>query len=80
MQTSFASMIASMPRHEIEASIPALSIVNTDVTVMVKSNEKKLGELLISKGSIDWLPSGHEWPPYRVSWERFDEFMRKQPR
>jgi hypothetical protein len=63
-----------MPRHEIEASLPAHRIVNTDVTVIVKSNGTKLGELLMSKGSIDWRPSKHQ-TSFRMSWERFARLM-----
>jgi hypothetical protein len=66
-----------MPRHEIEASLPAHRVVNTDVTVIVKSNGKRLGELLISRGSIDWRPR-RKWTTStcRLSWEQFDKLMQ----
>ena len=67
-----------MPRHEIEASLPAHRIVNTDVTVIVKSNGTKLGELLMSKGSIDWRPSKHQ-TSYRMTWEKFARLMEGDP-
>ena len=69
-----APKISRMPRHEIEASLPAHRIVNTDVTVIVKSDGTKLGELLMSKGSIDWRPSKHQ-SSYRMSWEKFARLM-----
>jgi hypothetical protein len=65
-----------MPRHEIEASLPAHRIVNADVTVVVKSDGAKLGELLISKGSIDWRPSKHQ-TSHRMSWEKFAKCMEE---
>ena len=68
------SKISQMPRHEIEASLPAHRIVNPDVTVIVKSNGTKLGELLMSKGSIDWRPSKHQ-TSYRMTWEKFARLM-----
>jgi hypothetical protein len=66
-----------MPRHEIEASLPAHRIVNTDVTIIVNSDGKRLGELLISRGSIDWRPS-KKWTTStcRLTWEQFDAFMQ----
>ena len=61
-----------MPRHEIEAGLPAHCIVNTDVKVIVKSDGTELGELLISKGSIDWRPSKH-LASYKMTWELQDD-------
>lgn len=66
-----------MPHHEIEASLPAHRIVNTDLTIIVNSDGKRLGELLISRGSIDWRPS-KKWTAStcRLTWEQFDTFMQ----
>jgi hypothetical protein len=65
-----------MAQHEIEASLPAHRIVNTDVTVIIKSNGERLGDLLISKGSIDWRPAKHQIS-HRMSWEKFALFMEE---
>jgi hypothetical protein len=67
-------------RHEIEASLPAHRVVNTDVTIIVKSDGIRLGELLISKGAIDWrlTRKGRDSSTCRVSWERFDRVMREE--
>jgi hypothetical protein len=70
----------NMPQHEIEASLPAHRVVNTDVTIIVKSDGKRLGELLISKGTIDWRPT-RKWrdtSTCKLSWERFDRVMREE--
>ena len=39
----------------------------------------KLGELGVSKGSIDWLP-GNGRTRYRMRWEKFDELMKADGR
>jgi hypothetical protein len=68
-----------MPQHEIEASLPAHSITKTDVTIIVNSDGQRLGELLISKGSIDWRPA-RRWrdtSTCKLRWERFDQVMQK---
>jgi hypothetical protein len=59
--------------------LPAHQIVNADVTVMVKSDGTNLGELLISKGSIDWRQSKHQ-TCYQMTWERFARFMEESAR
>jgi hypothetical protein len=71
--------LVHMPSHEIEASLPAHRIVNTDVTVIVKSDGAKLGELLISKGSIDWRPSKRQ-SSHRMTWEKFAQCMEDNAR
>ena len=45
-----------MPQHEIEIEIPAKAVLHKDVTFTIKSDGAKLGQLRISKGSIDWQP------------------------
>ena len=47
-----------MPRHDIEIEIPPKVVVNSDVRFVVRSDGQKLGELLVSKGSVAWVP-GH---------------------
>jgi hypothetical protein len=68
-----------VPRHDIDIEIPPKVVLNTDVRFVVRSDGEKLGELLVSRGSIAWLP-GHSPNPIHVQWERFDELMREHRR
>jgi hypothetical protein len=52
-----------------------LEVVNADLIVEVMSDEEKLGQLQISRGSIDWVPRGHQ-TALSVSWEQFDQLMK----
>ena len=63
-----------MPVHEIHMSLPSASVVNTDVEIKVFSDGVKLGELHVSKGSVDWLPA-HSPREIRIPWERFARLM-----
>lgn len=65
-----------MAKHDIEVGLPAHRVVNTDLSVVVKSNGKKLGELLISKGTIDWRPSKHQHS-VSMRWETFARLMER---
>ena len=65
-----------MPRHDIEIEIPPKVVLNADVRFVVRSDGEKLGELLVSRGSVAWVP-GHSPNPIHVRWERFDELMRE---
>ena len=51
-------------------------VLHSDVTFAVWSDEAKLGELQVSKGSIDWLP-GNGRTRYRMRWKRFNEIMKE---
>lgn len=65
-----------MPKHDIEVALPAHEVVNADLTVVVKSDGRRLGELRISKGTIDWRPSKHH-SPVSMRWETFADVMER---
>jgi hypothetical protein len=66
-----------MPAHSLQIELPRKVILNTDVVIAVKSDEVKLGELRISRGSVDWVPAKHQ-AAFRLSWERFDVVMQER--
>jgi hypothetical protein len=65
-----------MPRHDIDIEIPPKVVLNSDVRFVVRSDGEKLGELLVSRGSIAWVP-GHSPNAIHMPWERFDALMRE---
>jgi hypothetical protein len=69
-----------MPQHEIEMSLPAQTVNNTDVEVSVWSDGNKLGSLKISKGTIDCGRSHNSKTHFKMSWERFDKVMTEEGR
>jgi hypothetical protein len=62
--------------HDIEIALPPKVVLHKDVTFVVKSDGTKLGELRISKGSLDWVPAKHHFG-CRLVWERFDTLMQE---
>jgi hypothetical protein len=42
----------------------------------VKSDGRLLGELLVSKGTIDWRPGRHHYT-VRLTWEKFARLMER---
>ena len=67
-----------MAKHEIYFRLPERQIVNADAEFTIYTDDEKLGTLNISKGSLDWMPSGFSSPPYKISWEKFSEVMKEQ--
>ncbi len=65
-----------MAKHEISVSLPAHEVRNTDLTVIVHSDGQRLGELAVSKGTIDWRPA-RKHAPVRLRWERFADLMER---
>jgi hypothetical protein len=59
-------------------SLPQGLVINSDVEFVVSSNGKKLGEVHLSKGTIDWRPAGAKKAEYKISWERFAELMTSE--
>ena len=65
-----------MPEHIVDMSIPTTKVVlSADVVFEVRSDGEKLGELRVSKGTIDWAPANAK-NAYRRTWEQFDRLMR----
>ncbi len=44
--------------------------------IEVTSDGSKLGELRISRGTIDWVPKNHAYATSSLTWEQFDVLMR----
>ena len=64
-----------MPTHRVELGLPATDIQSSDVVISVWSDQELLGELRVSRGTIDWRPRHHQ-SVWSMEWERFDEVMR----
>jgi hypothetical protein len=70
---------SDMATHDVTIDLPTRFVLHSDVTFAVWSDEAKLGELQVSKGSIDWLP-GNGRTRYRMRWEKFNDLMKEQGR
>jgi hypothetical protein len=68
-----------MPAHDVVVSLREQFILNADLAVEIRADGEKLGELLISKGTIDWRPRGNQYV-HRLDWEQFDRVMRDNGR
>jgi hypothetical protein len=64
-----------MATHDIEIEIPPRLVLHKDVSFVIKSDGLKLGELRISKGTIDWR-AGNKRKVVSLTWEQFDKLMR----
>jgi hypothetical protein len=63
-----------MATHVIEVELPAKVVLHKDVRFTIRSDGAKLGELHISKGTIDWLPANKQ-SAISLSWEKFAELV-----
>jgi len=51
------------------------TISNKDVEIEIKDSSGKLGTLLISRGNIEWVPSGNYVNKKRLRWKKFADLM-----
>lgn len=68
-----------MPSHDVDVKVPAHMIAHADVSIFVKSDGALLGELRISKGSLDWRPAKHQHS-CKMLWEKFAALMEEHGR
>ena len=65
-----------MPRHDIEIILPRKPVKNVDTTIAIWSDGEKLGELRVSRGTLDWK-SGGKKRVKSFSWEQLAELLDK---
>ena len=63
-----------MPKHHIEISLPTKPLKNVDTTIAIWSDEEKLGEIRISRGSLDWKGAGKK-NAKSFPWERLADIL-----
>ncbi|AOZ52394.1 hypothetical protein [Chromobacterium vaccinii] len=64
--------------HEVTLNLSEKIILHKDVEFEIKLDGAKLGTLLISKGNIEWLPSGNSINKKQMTWRRFSEIMEQE--
>lgn len=63
--------------HKITMEIPKRTITKEDVIFVVSKNSVKIGELLISKGNIEWWPAGKKRHGKKMSWRTLADQMEQ---
>lgn len=66
-----------MATHEIWMTFPTKALRNVDTTIAIWSDNKKLGELHISQGTIDWKSKGKKTAKV-ITWERLAEILNAE--
>ena len=63
--------------HDIYIEIPRINVKHTDMRIVVNKNGAKIGELLVSKGNVEWWPKGNFRNKKRMKWSQLDELFRE---
>jgi hypothetical protein len=56
--------------YSVEVELPVKQVLNKDVRFIIRSDNAKLGELLISKGGVDWYPVNKQ-TAITMTWKQF---------
>jgi hypothetical protein len=67
-----------MTTHRVSFEIPQKVVLAKDIEFEIKSNGKKLGQLLISQGNVEWIPANNSVKKKRLTWEKFAELMKDE--
>lgn len=66
-----------MATHRVLITTPPLEIGRADVSLEIRRDNEKLGELKVSHGSAVWFPNGNIYG-YKLEWSKiaalFEEF------
>jgi len=66
-----------MANHRVSIELPQKVVLSKDVRFTIRSNDRKLGELLVSRGNLEWLPANASVRKRRLSWEKFARMMEE---
>lgn len=74
-----------MANHQVIMEIQAQTIRSKDVIFVVKvksdsGSHKKIGELLVSQGAIEWRKTRNSVNRKFLNWEKFSELMEEHGR
>jgi hypothetical protein len=76
-----------MATHRVRMTVPGFDIGGANVEFVIESTRRtasgeleKLGELHISKGSLEWWPKGAKRYRREVKWENFAEWIEANGR
>jgi len=75
--TLFKDQGQAMAKHEVNLTLHTKLVQRKDVEIEIRKDDAKLGELLISQGSIDWKPRGAQHK-LKLSWTQFAELMAEK--
>lgn len=64
-----------MAHEVIIQQIRNLDVSSVDVVFDIKGSEGKLGTLTISKGGMEWIPSGNSVTKAKMDWTKFSKVM-----
>jgi hypothetical protein len=65
-----------MAKHNVYVSLPSAELGKKDAFFDIYKDDKKLGTITISKGSIEWYPTNAK-KPYKISWSNFDKMIKE---
>ncbi len=66
-----------MAKHNVYVTLPNAELGKSDAVFTIYQDDKKLGTITISKGSIEWYPNRAK-QPYSLSWTQFDKMIKGQ--
>ena len=69
-----------MATHVISMKQPKELILGKDVQFSIIRNGRKLGELHVSKGNLEWVPAGSRIKTYRLRWAQVAEMFEENGR
>ena len=65
-----------MPLHNVKFSLPERELGNVDARFFIYEDDRKLGEITISRGAIEYYPANAQ-NPVKMSWSQFDRAMKE---
>ena len=72
----YSIKIQLMPIHNVKFTLPERELGKVDARFSIYEDGKKLGEITISKGGLEYFPSSTP-KPVIMNWSRFDRVMRE---
>ena len=65
--------------YKVNFTVPQRQLGNADVSFWAYEDGHLLGELLVSKGAVEWRPRDSQHS-YRINWTKLDQVIQENGR
>jgi hypothetical protein len=65
-----------MAKHNVFFDLPERELGKADANFYIYKDEEKLGQITISKGSLEYYPARRK-KPISITWSEFDALMKR---
>ena len=66
--------------HKVTIHLGKFEVGKDDIHISIKKDSSKIGEILLSRGNLEWWPRGNKRRKKRLTWKEFQYLIEEYGR